>query len=126
LWRVTTIEILNGPKPAGQAVHRPPGGGVAALAPDQVVGGGVEAVEGDLDVEVVHRRQATGRLIGDEGPVVENFTPMSREMECSTISRVAADGGLATADVDVEDLEVVQLVEHGLGLGRGQLAVSAA
>ena len=41
----------------GEVVHRPPGGGVRAVAAHGVVGDGVGAVEADLDVEVVHRRQ---------------------------------------------------------------------
>ena len=56
-------------------------------------------------------------------PLVENFTPMPRPIEYSTqLEEVAADHRLAAADVDVEDLQVVQLVEHRLGLGGGQLA----
>src|SRR4029077_16162653 len=34
---------------------------------------------------------------------------------------VGPHGGLTTADVDVEDLHLLQLVDHALGLGRGEL-----
>ena len=38
------------------------------------------------------------------------------------LEEVAADHRLAAADVDVEDLQLAELVEHALGFGRGQLA----
>src|SRR5690606_38325847 len=44
----------------GEVVHRPAHRVVAAGTTDGVVGGGVGAVEAELDVEVVHRRQPAG------------------------------------------------------------------
>ena len=114
---------LEGPEPGlGQVVHRPPRRGVGAHAPDGVVGGGVQAVEADLDVEVVELGEATGRGTVDEGAV-------GRELDADAAvdrvldqrEEVPPDHRLAAADVDVEDLQAVELVEHGLGLVRGQL-----
>ena len=48
---------------------------------------------------------------------------MPLPIEYSTqLEEVAADHRLAAADVDVEDLQVVQFVEHRLRLVGGQLA----
>ena len=104
-------------------VHGPAGHGVAALAADGVVGGGVDAVEADLDVEVVHGGQAAGLLGVDEGAVGgELHADAVADGVLDELEEVAAHHRLAAADVDVEDLQVAQLVEHPLGLGRGQLA----
>ncbi len=106
----------------GEVVHRPPGHGVRAVAADGVVGRRVEAVEADLDVEVVHRRQA-GRGVGlDERPVGRELDadPVADRV-LDDVEEVAAHHGLATTDVDVEDLQVAQLVEDVLRFGGGEL-----
>ncbi len=106
----------------GEVVHRRPGPRVRAVAADRVVGRRIDAVEADLDVEVVHRRQTLG------GPPIDE-RPVGRELDADAVRRgvvddleeVAADHRLATADVDVEDLQRTQLVEHGDRLGGRQL-----
>ena len=61
----------------GEVVHRRPGAGVGAGTADGVVRRRVDAVEADLDVEVVHRRQSFARRRRSMYvPLVENLTPM--------------------------------------------------
>ena len=106
-----------------EVVHRSTGDGVRTVTAHRVVGDGVGAVEADLDVEVVHRRQPVCRGRIDERAV-------GRELDADPVAdrvldeleEVAPDHRLATTDVDVEDLEVAELVEHRLGLVGGQLA----
>jgi hypothetical protein len=106
-----------------QVLHRPDRGGVRTLAADGVVGDGIGAVETDLDVEVVHRCEPP-RLLGvDERTVrreLHSDTAADRVLE--QLEEVATDHRLAATDVDVEHLEVVQLVEHGLRLVGRQFA----
>ena len=45
-----------------EVLHRRDGGGVAALAADRIVGVGVDAVQADLHIDVVHRCEAFGGL----------------------------------------------------------------
>ena len=106
----------------GKVVHGAAGHVVAAGAAYGVVGGGIDSVEADLDVEVVHRRQPAGLLGVDERAVGGELHPdalLHRVLD--QLEEVAAHHGFATADVDVEHLQVAQFVEHALGLGRGQL-----
>ena len=85
------------------------GGGERAVAADGVVDVGVGAVDRDLDVEVVHRRQPAGRGGVDVGAV-------GRELHADPVGvgvlddleEVGADHRLAAADVDVEDLQALR------------------
>ena len=82
----------------------------------------LDTVEADLDVEVVHRRQALCRPSVDERPVRRELHPdalLHRVVD--ELVEVASDHRLAAADVDVEDLEVVELVEDALRLSGRQL-----
>jgi hypothetical protein len=111
---------------AAQVVHRTAGHVVAADATDGVVGDGVHTVEADLDVEVVHRGQAAGLLGVDERTVGgELDADVAGHRVLDELEEVAAHHRLAAADVDVEDLQLAQLVEHPLGLGGGQLAIGS-
>ena len=115
---------LERPEPGvAQRVHRPPRGGVRTATAHRVIRRGIDAVEADLHVEVVHRRQAVGgggveeRAVGrelDADPVADGVV--------DELEEVAPDHRLAAADVDVEHLQPLQLVEHALGLGGRQLA----
>ena len=58
------------------------------VAAHGVVGHGVGAVEADLDVEVVHRREPASALPASmNAPFVENFTPMPSPIEYSSSSK---------------------------------------
>ena len=59
-------------------------------------------------------------------PLVENFTPMPCSIAYLTIGRSPADHRLPAADVDVEDLQGAELVEHRLRFAGRQLAGVAA
>ena len=90
-----------------QVVHGLAHAGVGALAADEVVGLLVDAVERDLDVDVVHRRQALGVLGGDA-------TAVGRELHADALldavlddlEEVGPQHGLAAADVHVEHLHL--------------------
>src|SRR6056297_3351183 len=110
-----------------QVLPRPDRRGVRAGAAYGVVGDGVGSVEADLDVEVVHGRQPAGLLGVDErtvGGELDADAALDRVLE--ELEEVTPDHRFAPADVDVEHLEVVQFVEHGLGLVGGELARVAA
>lgn len=111
----------------GEVLHRPQRRRVRTGAAYRVVDVGGRAVEGDLDVHVVVGGEPASRLgrdadaVGGElhadvvgGGVVEEFP------------EVGADGGFSAADVDVEDLHGLQLVDDRLGFGGAQLARVAA
>ena len=87
----------------------------------------VGAVEADLDVEVVHLGQAL-RLGGVDERAVRGELHADAEADrvLEQLEEVAADHRFAAADVDVEHLQGLQLVEHGLGFVGGQLARVAA
>ncbi|CAB4573268.1 unannotated protein [freshwater metagenome] len=110
----------------GEVVH---GASCHVVGPDashRVVGDGVHAVEADLDVQVIHGRESAGLLGVDEGTVrAELHADAVTHRVLEQLEEVSADHGLATTDVDVEDLQVAQFVEHALGLGGGQLALVA-
>ena len=90
---------------------------------DCVVDLGGGPVEGQLDVDVVAPGQAPGDGVGDAGSV-------GRELHAHAVvggvvdelPEVGADGGLAAADIHVEDLHAGELVDEGTALIGDQLA----
>src|SRR6202034_1724528 len=107
----------------GQVAHRPQRRFVGARAAHRVVDVGGRAVEGDLDVDVVTGRQAAGDLRGDLHAVGgELHADVVRGGVVHQVPEVRPDRGLAAADVHVEDLHPLQLVDHRPALGGGQLA----
>ena len=116
-WRVTTTLILNGPKPAAARLSMAgAGGGERALAAHGVVGGGVGAVDADLHVDVVEGGQLPGPLRREPGPVGgELDADLALDRVVDQVEEVGPDHRLAAADVDVEDLQVVQLVDDCRG-----------
>ena len=70
-----------------------------------------------LDVDVVAGGQAGGRLLGDPGPVGRELDPdVVLGGVVDQLPEVGADGRLAPADVDVEDLHPLELVDERLAL----------
>ena len=121
--RVMTTEILKPVKPASARCcigrHR---GGVGALAADGVVDLGRGPVERDLHVDVVAGGEALGDLSRDAAAVGgELHADVVGGGVVDQLPEVGADGGLAPADVDVEDLHALELVDDGLALLGGQL-----
>ena len=112
---------------SGEVVHCRTGRCVRPLAAHRVVGGRVETVEADLDVEVVHRREPLRVLLVDERAVggelhADAHAAVGRcDRVVEQLEEVAAHHRLAAADVDVEHLQLAQLVEHPLCLVGGQL-----
>ncbi len=77
-----------------------------AFAADVIVGGGVGAVDRDLDVEVVHRSQSSGRGSVDERAVGGELHPdAALDAVLDELEEVGAQHGLAAADVHVEHLQ---------------------
>ena len=114
---------LEWPEPGvPERVHRPACRRVRPTAPHGVVRGGVDPVEADLHVEVVHRRQpGRGRRIEERAVGGELDADAMVDRVRDEFEEVTADHRLASADVDVEHLQLAQLVEHRFGLGGGQL-----
>ena len=106
-----------------QVAHRTQGGLVRSWSANIVVDLGGRAVERDLHVEVVVGGEPSGDVRGD-------LDPVGRELHADVVGgrvvddlpEVGAHGGLAAADVDVEDLHALEFVDDGLGLVRRQLA----
>src|ERR1019366_1429652 len=89
----------------GHPLHGPDGGVEGTDAPYRVVDVGGGAVEGDLHVHVVARCQSIGHRGGDSRSIGGDLPPdvvVGRIVD--QLPEVAADGGLAASDVDVEDL----------------------
>ena len=106
-----------------QVLHRCDRCVVRTFAADRVVRNCVGAIETDLDVEIVHLGEALGFGCVDERTVRgELHTDAAADRILQQLEEVAPDHRLAAADIDVEDLEVVQLVEYRLGLVGRELA----
>src|SRR5439155_25452731 len=111
----------------GQVLHRAQRSGVRTLAADIVVDLGRRAVQGDLHVDVVAGGQALGSFRSDLDSVGGELHPdVVRGGVVDQVPEVGPDRGLAAADVHVEDLHPLQLVDHRPALGGGQLARVAA
>ena len=106
----------------GEVLQCPDRHVVAAGAADVVVDLGGGAVEGDLHVDVVGAGQLRRPLLVELDAVGGELDPdLVVDGVVEQLPEVGPHGGLAAADVDVEDLHLLQLVDHGLGLGGGQL-----
>ena len=111
----------------GEALHGADRRRERALPADGVVDLGRGAVEADLHVDVVARRQARGdgrgeaRAVGRELHADVVLGGVRHEVE-----EVGADGGLSATDVDVEDLHALELVDERPALGGGELTGVAA
>ena len=129
--RVQTTLILASVKPASlQVLQRGDRGVVGARAAHVVVDLGGRAVERDLHVDVV----AAAGEARNAGPLGVMPDAVGGELHADLVvdgvlqqvPEVRADRRLAAADVDVEDLHPLQLVDHRLALLGGQLARVAA
>ena len=106
-----------------QVAHRADRGVVRPAPAHRVVHLGRRAVERDLHVDVV----AGGQPARD---VRRDLDAVGRELHADVVfgrvvdefPEVGTDGGFAAADVDVEDLHALELVDDRLALGGGQLA----
>ena len=109
--------------PGGLEVgHRPHRGVVGAGAADVVVDLGGRAVQGDLHVDVVGGRQLGGPLRGDPEAVGGELHPdVVVDGVVEQLPEVRPHRRLAAADVDVEDLHPLELVDQRLALLGGQL-----
>ena len=114
--RVITTEILGWPNPASArfsnariAVSYEPGPRTKSLT----CGG--RPVERDLDVDVVGRGQLRRPLLVELDPVGGELDPhVVADRVVEQLPEVRAHRRLAAADVDVEDLHPLQLVDHRL------------
>ena len=106
-----------------QSLHGGDRGEVRARAPDRVVDRGGGPVERDLHVDVVGRRKL-GRPLGRDARAVgrELHADVVRHGIVDELPEVPAHGRLAAADVDVEHLHALELVDHRHALGGGELA----
>src|SRR5699024_5441723 len=90
---------------------------------DRVVDVGRSAVERDLDVHVVARGQPLRHLLVEPDAVGGELDPhLVARRVVDELPEIGTDGGLAAADVDVEDLHLLQFVDDRLALLRAQLA----
>ena len=96
--------------------------GVAPPTPNLVVGRGIRPVDRDLDVHIVHPGELSGPARVDGRPVRRELDPDSLlDAVGHEVVEVRADGRLAAADVDIEDLHRRQLVHDAHRLGGRQL-----
>ena len=94
-----------------------------ARSSDVVVDLGGGSVEGDLDVHVVRPGQECGTLGGYLRAVGRELHPdLVINGVLQEVPEVLTHGGFPAADVDVEDLHALQLVDDRLALGGVQLA----
>lgn len=115
------LEVLHPGR--GEVLHGPKRGGVRTGPAHRVVDLRSRPVEGDLHVDVVVAGQPAGRLGGDADAVGgELHADVVAGGVVQEVPEVGADGGFSAADVDVEDLHGLQLVDDGLRLARAQLA----
>jgi hypothetical protein len=106
-----------------QVAERPDSRVVRPGTAHRVVDLGGGAVEGDLDVDVAVGGDASRGLGVDLDAVGrELHADVVRGRVVEQLPEVAAHRRLAAADVDVEDLHPLQLVDDGLALLGGQLA----
>ena len=104
------LEVLH--PGLGQVLQRPGGGGEGAGAADGVVDLGRRAVQGDLDVDVVGAGQLRrARLVQLDAVGGELDADVVADGVVEQVPEVRPDGRLAAADVDVEDLHPLQLVD---------------
>ncbi len=114
------LEVLH--PGLGQVLQGAGGGGEGAGAADGVVDLGGRAVQGDLDVDVVGGRELRRALLGELHAVGgELDADVVTDGVVEQVPEVRPDGGFPAADVDVEHLHPLQLVDDRLGLGGGQL-----
>src|SRR5262249_48041513 len=107
----------------GQVAHRPQRGGVRARPADRVVDLLGGAVQRDLHVDVVAGGQAAGYLRAGLDAVGGELHPdVVGGGVVDQVPEVGPDRGLAAADVHVEHLHPLQLVDHRPALGGAQLA----
>ena len=106
----------------GQVLHRSRSRWHTTRAADAVVDRSGRPVERDLHVDVVGARDPAARLGVIREPLVENFTPTWCATRSRQLPEVAADGRLAAADVHVEHLHALELVDHRHALRGAQLA----
>ena len=116
-------ELEPGEPGVGQVLHRGHGDVVGARPADRVVHLRRRAVEGELHVDVVARRQpGRGRPVDPDAVGGELHPDPVLGGVVDQLPEVRADGRFAATDVDVEDLHPLQLVDHRLALGGAQLA----
>ena len=107
----------------GQVAHRPQRRGVGARAAYRVIDLGGRAVQGDLHVDVVAGGQAASHRRVD-------LHAVGRELHADVVGggvvdqvpEVGPNRGLAAADVHVEHLHPLQLVDHRPAFGGAELA----
>ena len=105
-----------------QVIHCGANSFVGAFAPNCVVRNRIDAVERDLNVDVVHRRKAL-RVLGIDATTVggELHTNALFHAVFDDLEEVGAQHWFATADVHVEHLHLGELVNNGLHLFGRQL-----
>src|SRR5690606_30180847 len=104
-----------------EVLHGTHGHVVRTGAADRVVDLVGGPVQGDLHVDVVGGGQAPGPLGGQTHAVGgELHAHPVGDRVVEQLPEIGADRGLAAADVDVEHLHPLELVDHGLDLVRGQ------
>ncbi len=107
----------------GQVLHGAHGGGVGTLTAYRVVDLGAGAVQRDLHVDVVAGSEPGGDLRGDTHPVGgELHADVVGGRIVDDLPEVRTDGRFPAADVDVEDLHALELVDDRLALRGRQLA----
>ena len=105
-----------------QVIHCGANPFVGAFAAHGIVGDCIDAVERDLNVDVVHRRKAL-RVLGIDAPTVggELHTNALFHAVFHDLEEIGAQHWFATADVHVEHLHLGELVNNGLHLFGRQL-----
>ena len=107
----------------GEVLHGLQGRGEGALAADRIVDLGRGAIERDLHVDVVAGRQLLRDLWSDAAAVGgELHADVVRGGVVDELPEVGPHGGLAAADVHVEHLHPLELVDDGLALLGAELA----
>ncbi|OXR39629.1 hypothetical protein B7C42_08303 [Nocardia cerradoensis] len=119
------LEVLE--PGVGEVAHGPHRGIERSGTAHRVVDLGGGAVDGDLHIHVIGGREPAGSFGGEPNPVGgELDSNMMGDRVVEQFPEVAAHGGFAAADVDVEDLHAFQLVDERLALGGRQLSWVAA
>ena len=88
-----------------QIIHGASSLGVTAFTPDPITGRGVRTIDGDLDVEIVQRRQSSSRDWINTRPIGgELHAHLLINGVFDQLKEVAADHWFASTDIDVKDL----------------------